>query len=743
MVSATDAASAVFKKIALSADGLDRQLADLSKRIATPEVDLKDAKFQLGMVNAAKRLDKLSAMVADPSVDVDTAGAQLEILRITAMLDRLDARHVDVSVGVHQSVLSRLGGLLGGGGAAAGGAASAGGGGILSGLPGIGSLGTSGGIAAIGAALAALPFIAQAAAGGIVTALGGGLIGVGVIAAMRLNKVKASFRDLTKSADSNFKDIGRSFAPAMESIFRHVARLFGTLAPVIKSLAGPFKIFSDALLNAFMQPAVTRSLQAVATAFGDILKALAPQLAGDIGAIAAGITNIAQAVSANPKAFADFISFLFKIAGGALDIISSLTRVANWIEAHWNVVKWVAFPVITAVTEVVKHWGTLRHETALIFDGARHDIAHVWDQIFSNTVGTVIRLGHNVETQFGGLRHGIATTFDGLRHDIAAAWDAIWNNTVGRVQRGVGDVAAWFRKLPGQILGALRGLGHTLGSFASAALTEFWNGFKNVAGNILHWLGGFLNSLVGLAKKILGVFSPSSVFFDIGKNMMLGLEGGIKAHARSAVSAARAAAQAAAGAGAHGGPASASAAQAQAYARSRLGAYGWSASQMGPLIALWMGESGWNRLARNPTSGAYGIPQALPASKMGAAANPPTSSAAAQINWGMGYIRSVYGDPANAFRLWLSRSPHWYGAGLEGGIFTQPTLIGVGERGPERVDISPAGSRGGGDTYNINVTVNVPVSGNPRETARQIADVLNQGAVVGVKLRRSILSANG
>src|SRR6266568_7468496 len=109
VVRATDAASAVFARIGASADGLDKQLADLSKRVATPEVDLKDAKFQLGMLNAAKRLDKLSAMIADPSVDVDTAGAQLEILRITAMLDRLDARHVDVSVGVHQSVLSRLG----------------------------------------------------------------------------------------------------------------------------------------------------------------------------------------------------------------------------------------------------------------------------------------------------------------------------------------------------------------------------------------------------------------------------------------------------------------------------------------------------------------------------------------------------------------------------------------------------------------------------------------------------------
>lgn len=665
VVSATDAASGVFAKIAASADGLDKQLADLSKRVATPEIDLKDKKFTLGMINAAKRLDKLSAMVADPSVEVDTAKAQTEILRITAMLDRLDAKHVSVGVSA--------------GGAGAAGAA-AGGGGILSALPGIGGLGTGGGIAAIVAAIAALPFAAQAAAGGIVTALGGGLTGVGVIAAMKLNKVKASFKDLTKSADSNFKDIGRSFAPAMESIFRHVSRLFGSLVPVIKSLATPFKIFADAMLNAFMQPAVTRSLQAIATAFGDILKALAPQLPGDIADIATGLTRIANAVAKNPGAFAAIISFFFKATGFALSMVAALTSTANYIEKHF----------IPALMDIKRGWDEARHQTAVILDGMRHEVAHVWDQIFSNTVGTVIRLGHNVETQFNSLRHGIAAAFDAIRHGIAAAWDTIWKNTAAAVRNGINAVVAWFRGLPGKILSALRGLGHTLGSFAAAALNEFWNGFKNVGGQILHWLGGFLNSLVGLAKKILGVFSPSSVFFDIGKNMMLGLEGGIKAHAHTAVNAAKAAAQAAAGAGAHGGPTSASAGQAQAYARSRLAAYGWTAGQMPFLIALWNQESGWNRLARNPSSGAYGIPQALPPGKMGAAANPPMSSAAAQINWGLGYIRGRYGTPAGAWAH--ERSAGWYGSGLLGGLFTRPTLIGVGERGPERVDVTPLGS---------------------------------------------------
>jgi hypothetical protein len=145
--------------------------------------------------------------------------------------------------------------------------------------------------------------------------------------------------------------------------------------------------------------------------------------------------------------------------------------------------------------------------------------------------------------------------------------------------------------------------------------------------------------------------------------------------------------------GALGGPTSASAAQAQAYARGRLGAYGWGFDQFQSLVNLWNGESGWNRFAQNPSSGAYGIPQALPPGKMGAAANPPLSSAAAQINWGMGYIRSVYGSPNSAYGSWLSRSPHWYDRGgwLMPG-WNPPMYNGTGK--PEHLVPAPGGRDG-------------------------------------------------
>lgn len=101
-------------------------------------------------------------------------------------------------------------------------------------------------------------------------------------------------------------------------------------------------------------------------------------------------------------------------------------------------------------------------------------------------------------------------------------------------------------------------------------------------------------------------------------------------------------------------------AQNKAIGQDLAASYGWTGAEWDALVQLWDHESGWRNTAKNPSSGAYGIPQALPASKMGAAANPPTSSASAQIKWGLSYIQSRYGSPSKAWAAWQSRSPHWY-----------------------------------------------------------------------------------
>jgi len=97
---------------------------------------------------------------------------------------------------------------------------------------------------------------------------------------------------------------------------------------------------------------------------------------------------------------------------------------------------------------------------------------------------------------------------------------------------------------------------------------------------------------------------------------------------------------------------------ARAIARAMLADYGWSDSQFTCLNNLWTRESNWNYQARNTSSGAYGIPQSLPASKMASAGDDWRTNPATQIKWGLGYIQDVYGSPCGAWSH--SQSVGWY-----------------------------------------------------------------------------------
>jgi len=96
---------------------------------------------------------------------------------------------------------------------------------------------------------------------------------------------------------------------------------------------------------------------------------------------------------------------------------------------------------------------------------------------------------------------------------------------------------------------------------------------------------------------------------------------------------------------------------AEAIAYNMLPSFGFSHSEFGCLNNIWSRESGWRWNAAN-ASGAYGIPQALPGSKMASAGADWLTNPATQIKWGLGYIKSIYGTPCNAWVFWQAHS--WY-----------------------------------------------------------------------------------
>lgn len=181
----------------------------------------------------------------------------------------------------------------------------------------------------------------------------------------------------------------------------------------------------------------------------------------------------------------------------------------------------------------------------------------------------------------------------------------------------------------------------------AAAVNKYGQGFLDAVNAGMYAGGGIVT---GNASVVSGQYANTivSAFQDaMVKSMVTAMKGAISSAKAMSFPG--------------GGSSGPGAAAAQAYARSILPLYGWGAGQMNSLIPLWNQESGWRWNAQNPSSGAYGIPQSLPASKMAAAGADWRTNPATQIRWGLGYIRGRYGSPAGAEAH--EQSAGWYHRG--------------------------------------------------------------------------------
>jgi len=724
VMSGERAVSAVFDKLSI-------KKKELTKDPAVVEVDADDNPFQKKVDTVQGILKKVGEARAVAELDVNDKDAVAKVAAFDLMLDRLNKRVVnpkikapaldalmvqalraDAAVGKLNAPRLPSG--------AAGGAAGGAGGLTQGALPVVGSLPPQVQAVALGAAIAALPFIAQVAAGGIVLAMGGAFAAIAAIGASKSKSVQNSFAKLKKSASADLIAIGKPFIPVMNSIIDTVKNTMNRLTPVFTTIAtvigGPLQSVIDIFIGSFSDPAWVRAFQAIGKAFGDVMSALAPMLQGALDHVAGGFTKIAQAVSKNPRAIASFVAGMIQVIGLTLDIIAALARVGNWIEAHWDLMKWIVVPEIVALRFAISHFAAFRHETAVIFNGVRHDIAHIWDMIFQNTIGSQIRFVHNVEAWFNNLRHGIANIFNATRHNIAATWNSIWANTVTRVVNGINSVINWVRTLPGRITGALGNAGTRLLGWGSGVIRGLLKGMTNVVGEV--WK--FVKAIPGKILSFLGINSPPQWAIDAGKHIMNGLGIGmsqaknILGKAVTASTTQFSAANLAAGVGGAAG-------SVMATMHAMANAAGWG-NQWGDLNYLEMREAGYNLRAVNPSSGAAGIAQFI--NGFGEyyqyGGNPNT--AVGQITGFFNYIRQRYGNPSNAAAH--ERAFNWYGAGTNN---ARGWAI-VGEHGPEAINFGRGpgtvisnNSLTRGNHYHLTVVVRGALS-TDREIQRAVAD---------------------
>ncbi len=364
----------------------------------------------------------------------------------------------------------------------------------------------------------------------------------------------------------------------------------------------------------------------------------------------------------------------------------------GWATVNNGWLRYVQDPVENWLTQSLPHaaskgWSTLvgavgdaRHGVASQFDGMRHDVASAaadirhtaasrFDDMRHDVASTVSSLRHGAASQFDGLRGDIASTLTGARHDAAAAWNAIWQNTVSRAVSGIHTLMGHIGVLPGDIKDTFSGAGHWLVSAGHNVISGLWSGMKDAWHAVAGWISK-IGSVIKSLKGPIGV--DSKLLVPEGKAIMHSLLSGLKIGGTSVLN------WVSGLTGQIGGAVSSGAAV--TLGKAMAAARGWTGANWTALNELWTRESGWRWNATNPTSGAYGIPQSLPAAKMASAGPDWRTNPATQIRWGLGYIAGRYGSPSGA---WAHEQKYgWYARGSQGAA---PGWAWVGEEGPELV----------------------------------------------------------
>jgi len=337
-----------------------------------------------------------------------------------------------------------------------------------------------------------------------------------------------------------------------------------------------------------------------------------------------------------------------------------------------------------------------------LYNGITAKLAGAGKWVKSHVVDPVVDW---VKSLFG--IHSPSTVFAGIGSNLIAG---LYSGITGKLA-GIGKWANSHIKSP--IVHAivkpsswLRGSG---GSIMSGLVSGSWAWLSKKGNDFGTWARKIKSKIVSAVVDVFKIGSPSKVMMEYGGWIMAGLSHGmlqskdaLKTVAKEAFKTPLDAAEALYANGVQlpaswlakvGGSLFANTLKGSLGSNQKLGqkmmaVAGFQAGDWPALDQLWIRESGWRTNATNPTSGAYGIPQALPPSKMASAGPDWRTSAATQIAWGLDYIRSRYGTPRYA---WAHEQEFgWY---AKGGLARPGMVAWVGENGPELMRVSAAGAR--------------------------------------------------
>jgi TP901 family phage tail tape measure protein len=375
-------------------------------------------------------------------------------------------------------------------------------------------------------------------------------------------------------------------------------------------------------------------------------------------------------------------------------------------------------------------WGAIRQGVVSVWDEIQSYLKGIWGDIETGTKGVVSGL----KTIWKGIQGAFA---DPVNWVIQYVYDdgirSLWDTVMNAIGLSKLDLPHVNLLSSGGLLGGFGG-----GDKVPALLepgeavvdkyrTKKYSALFAAMGVPGFAGGGIIGNALDIGKMMLAASTGNSTAFV---NAMTGMAGGNSGAAGSLAAMASTlpvalmthvvdsvwksitgSAKTASQGGGTTGPGGGSAAQNMALARQLMPAWGggpfWSAWDM-----LWNRESGWNQLAYNPSSGATGIPQALPYNKMPRSAWLPSQGGSANVHaqetWGIGYIQGRYGNPSNAWDHEIAFG--WYDNG--GPLHPGYTLAYNGTGHDEQVSTGK-----GGPTQNFYITTQEI---NPRKHAAEL-----------------------
>ncbi len=501
----------------LGLDGIKDSLRSLTDGLHEVPVGIDDKDFQYERKKIAYQIDELNRKRIDPHVsDAQLRKFDLAIDRTSLKLDVLKRKGEELGGSSGGGIGGILKGLFSskgfnpknlGSGEAAESAefglsalASPGGLGIVSllssFLPGLIGLGVGGGVG-IGGAVGALSLdkSAQKQGSGLLASLEKDLLG------------SLTAQGSTGTRDSIGNRVGgaiptMSFVTGLDGIMKQLGQDAKTLGPELGGMfrsSLPFLSQFTSLIEQsakIMLPAFTRSMHQMVSS--GALKEMTQGLVILIQGLARFIIALGPALKPSADIFRDTMMILGTLLDGLGHAIAAFSQAWDIVfktsEMTWK----VFFDLITGNIKGVEN----------AFDEWRHDTAQI-----------LVTMGADL----GNWQHGVSHTFDDLRHDVAATWDAMWRDIGNALRTGVDqDVRILKVDLIDAWIGDLKWLGGQFMSLGKAAISDLWSGLKSGASINLGWLSGLPGSVIGVLKKVFGIFSPVGSLYEIGADSNAG-----------------------------------------------------------------------------------------------------------------------------------------------------------------------------------------------------------------------------